>query len=89
MNKVLKKKQSAILSLARSFVINNQRIATESVHNLSRPVRVVPLPLELTPAALLLQYKCYFHFFFFFFLVFLGPHPRHMEVPRLGVKSEL
>ena len=25
-------------------------------------------------------------FFFFFFLVFLGPHPRHMEVPRLGVK---
>ena len=28
-------------------------------------------------------------FFFFFFLVFLGPHPRHMEVPRLGVKSEL
>ena len=21
--------------------------------------------------------------------VFLGPHPRHMEVPRLGVKSEL
>ena len=28
-------------------------------------------------------------FFFFFFLVFLGPHPRHMEVPRLGVESEL
>ena len=29
-------------------------------------------------------------FFFFFFLsfVFLGPHPRHVDVPRLGVKSE-
>ena len=27
--------------------------------------------------------------FFFFFLVFLGPHPQHMEVPRLGVESEL
>jgi len=27
-------------------------------------------------------------FFFFFFLVFLGPHPQHTEVPRLGVKSE-
>ena len=27
--------------------------------------------------------------FFFFFFSFLGPHPRHMEVPRLGVKSEL
>ena len=27
-----------------------------------------------------------FHFFFLFiFLVFLGPHPWHMEVPRLGV----
>ena len=27
-------------------------------------------------------------FFFFFFLVFLGLPQRHMEVPRLGVKSE-
>jgi len=26
-----------------------------------------------------------FFFFFFFFLSFLGPCPRHMEVPRLGV----
>ena len=25
----------------------------------------------------------------FFFFVFLGPHPWHMEVPRLGVQSEL
>jgi len=32
-----------------------------------------------------------FHFsvFFFFFPCFLGLHPRHMEVPRLGVKLEL
>ena len=30
-----------------------------------------------------------FFFFFFFFLVFLGPHLRHMVVPRLGVESEL
>ena len=27
--------------------------------------------------------------FFFFFLIFLVPHPQHMEVPRLGVESEL
>ena len=27
--------------------------------------------------------------FFFFFSVFLGPHPRHKEVPRLRVESEL
>ena len=26
--------------------------------------------------------------FFFFILFFLGPHPRHMLVPRLGVESE-
>ena len=28
-------------------------------------------------------------FFLFFLLIFLGLHPRHMEVPRLGVQSEL
>ena len=27
--------------------------------------------------------------FYFLFFVFLGPHPWHMRVPRLGVKSEL
>ena len=26
---------------------------------------------------------------FLFSFCFLGPHPRHMEVPELGVKSEL
>ena len=25
----------------------------------------------------------------FFFFCFSGPHPQHMEVPRLGIKSEL
>ena len=29
------------------------------------------------------------HVFIFYFLSFLGPHPRHREVPRLGVESEL
>ena len=28
-------------------------------------------------------------YFFFFFFCFLGPHPQHMEVPRLEVQSEL
>ena len=28
-------------------------------------------------------------FFFFVFLRFLGPLPHHMEVPRLGIESEL
>ena len=30
-----------------------------------------------------------FFFFSFFAFCFLGPHSRHMEVPRLGVESEL
>ena len=30
-----------------------------------------------------------FLFIYLFILVFLGPHPGHMEVPRLGVESEL
>ena len=30
-----------------------------------------------------------FFFFFFVFLPFLGPHPWHIEVPRLGIESEL
>ena len=29
------------------------------------------------------------NFFFFFLFCFLGAHPRHMEVPRLGVQLEL
>ena len=31
----------------------------------------------------------YIDSFFFFFLSFQSPHPRHMEVPRLGVQLEL
>ena len=31
----------------------------------------------------------FFFFFFFFFFWLLGPHLQHMEVPRLGVESEL
>ena len=38
-------------------------------------------------------FSCYNDFYFlkftFFFLVFLRPHPRHMEVRRLGDKLEL
>ena len=30
-----------------------------------------------------------FIFIFLVFLLFLGPLPRHVEIPRLGVQSEL
>ena len=35
------------------------------------------------------QCFCHFVFFFWFVFCFLGPHLWHMEVPRLGVESEL
>ena len=36
-------------------------------------------------------YVCYASITFFqiFFFLLLGPHPQHMEIPRLGIKSEL
>uniref|UniRef100_A0A8D1Q5Y1 Uncharacterized protein n=1 Tax=Sus scrofa TaxID=9823 RepID=A0A8D1Q5Y1_PIG len=40
----------------------------------------------------LLKYRHKSHSYFYettLFLVFLGPYPQHMEVPRLGVESEL
>ena len=33
--------------------------------------------------------KTDFIYLFISFFIFLGPHPQHMEVPRLGVESEL
>ena len=36
-----------------------------------------------------LESQSFFFFFFFLSLVFLGPHLQHMEVPRLGVESQL
>ena len=41
-------------------------------------------PASLAPSALVLLYL-----FIFLVIVLLGPHPRHMEVPRLDVESEL
>ena len=38
------------------------------------------------PTALQQELRCSLSLFFSFFL---GPHPRHMEVPRLGVESDL
>ena len=52
------------------------------------PISVVreldPMHSEVISIYLFLAFK-----FFFFFFRFLGLHPRHVEVPRLGVESEL
>ena len=37
-----------------------------------------------TPASQILSF-----YYFYLFICFLGPHLRHMEVPRLGAESEL
>ena len=36
-------------------------------------------------SGLLYTFSRIFFFFFFGLFVFLGPHPQHMEFPRLGV----
>ena len=49
--------------------------------------------LPLSPEHLLVQSHCFFVVVddngLFVCFCFLGPNPRHMEVPGLGVKSEL
>ena len=59
----------------------------------------IPPALPMAVKAALLKYKSHHStstlsaaaasFFFLLSFVFLGPYPRHMEVPRLGVQSEL
>ena len=47
--------------------------------------RAPRIPLPVAPPL----FNGEFFFLFFVFLPLLGPLPRHMEVPRLGVESEL
>ena len=49
------------------------------------------LTYTVSAICLLDQYFFFFLFllYFLFLFVFLGPHTQHMEVPRLGVESEL
>ena len=46
--------------------------------------------MGLFPACIILAFLQSFSSIYLFFLFcFLGPHPRHVEVPRLGVELEL
>ena len=47
-----------------------------------------PGPVALLSSRGVFLFVCLFVLIFSFFFV-LGPHLRHMEVPRLGVESEL
>ena len=44
---------------------------------------------EYCPSDKNIKRACFFVCLFFVFVFVLGPHPPHMEVPRLGVQSEL
>ena len=44
-----------------------------------------PILCLISSTGLFLSYTLLFIFYFFIFLLFLGPHPWHIEVPRLGV----
>ena len=48
-----------------------------------------PLELPDTDFCMEIIFLLFIYLFIFVFLPFLGPLLRHMEVPRLGVESEL
>ena len=49
---------------------------TATIHSYCLVMNQIPCAVHHAPATFIL----------FYFIVFLGPHPRHMEVPRLGVQ---
>ena len=53
-------------------------------NNSSTATNPIPTSININ-----LMVKCYVYNSFFCLFVFLGPHPKHMDMPRLGVESEL
>ena len=47
------------------------------------------VPFALANFFFFLMNGLFYLFIFILFFCFIGPHPQHMKVPRLGVKSEL
>ena len=64
---------------------------THCVPSLPKPGFLQPLLLasEGSPVCYICEYSTQVLTFFFLSFVFLGLHPWHIEVPRLGVQSEL
>ena len=89
------KDQSGILVLQRLH--NFEPVATKTLHyflqciNFSgKRCRFLWRKLEQSFLQYIIFFPSFFFFFFFFFVFFfIGPHLQHMEIPRLGVESEL
>ena len=67
-------------------VVNIPSLALELPHAMGV---VPPKKVPLLRSTVIHHIVCTNKFFFLSFLSFLGPLPWHMEVPRLGVESEL
>ena len=52
-------------------------------------IQPVILKLSVAPPMLIPAPLLFIFYFIFYFFAFLGPHPQHMEVPGVGVESEL
>ena len=91
----------AVLPSADSCGLHYSQNGEEScatLHSDSHPTPSTPnlFPISIILSLTVMSYKWsgetfevdFFHSAFFFFF-FLGPHPWHMEVPRLGIESEL
>ena len=75
-------------------ILNPLSEARDRTHNLMVPSQI-RFHCSMTGTPLSPLYHSFFFLMYFifvkylFFFCFLGLHPQHMEVPRLGVESEL
>ena len=84
-----------ICLLALCFFSSEEYLFSSSAHFLIRLICFLlrfSYMLDINPLAVILLANIFSHSIgclFFFFFCFLGQHAWHMEVPRLGVESEL
>ena len=76
------------MAIQATFSVSTQEFCYDFSRN---PVFDSPLPYALPEYTIAFDSSVFilFYFFFFVFLPFLGLLLRHMEVPGLGVESEL
>ena len=80
-----------IFTCGNNCVITYLNHPTETTETLGHMMTTMPHPLSFLIYAFFFisALRVSFLFLFSFFWSFLGPHPWRMEVPRIGVRSEL